>query len=103
MPVVENDPFGNIKSIAKPNQGPEPELVNKIHARSDVDTSVIAQHHSLGIKANQSSPGDHKHDGRNSKKLMEGITITGAKGGNVALTNLITQLSNVLGFTDATT
>lgn len=58
---------------------------------------------SLGTSNTQASPGDHTHDGFTSKKLMEGITITGSKSGNAALTSLITELSNILGFTDSTT
>lgn len=80
-----------------------PEEVNRFHEHSDVDSSTLAQHHTLGPKPNQASPGDHKHDGVTSKKLMAGVTVTGSKGGNVALTNLITALSNSLGFTDTTT
>jgi hypothetical protein len=34
---------------------------------------------------------------------MEGIELTGSKGGNVALANLITELAAILGFTDSTT
>lgn len=39
------------------------------HLSSDVDTSPRALHHTLGIKHNQSSPGDHVHDGITSKKI----------------------------------
>jgi chemotaxis response regulator CheB len=58
---------------------------------------------SLGPSNLQAAPGDHKHDGVTSKKLMTGITITGSKGGNAALADLITKLAKALGFTDATT
>jgi hypothetical protein len=58
---------------------------------------------SLGTGNLQASPGDHTHDGTTSKKLMAGITVTGSKGGNAALADLITKLSAALGFTDATT
>jgi hypothetical protein len=57
----------------------------------------------LGPGNLQASPGDHKHDGITSKKLMTGITISGSKGGNAALADLITKLAAALGFTDATT
>jgi hypothetical protein len=103
MPVVKDDPFGGIKDFKKPQNAPDPTAVNNFHSRSDVDSSATAQHHTLGVKHDQASPGDHKHDGRNSRKIMEGITITGSKGGNVALTNLINALSAALGFTDSTT
>lgn len=41
----------------------------KNHSRSDVDTGNNAQHHTLGTKANQASPGNHVHDGTTSKKI----------------------------------
>lgn len=51
---------------------PAPDEVNVFHAKSDLDTSKVAQHHTLGPGANQSSPGAHKHDGRDSKLLLRG-------------------------------
>lgn len=79
------------------------QTVNAFHDKSDSDSSQAAKHHSLGTKHDQASCGDHDHDGANSKKIMKGITVTGAKGGNVALANLITALAAALGFTDNTT
>jgi hypothetical protein len=55
---------------------PEPDVVNKFHTRSDRDVSKTAQHHTLGTGANQSSPGDHTHDGRNSKLIGRGLRPT---------------------------
>lgn len=75
MPLVEDDPFGSIKDTKKPGNSPAPQIVNRLHSRSDVDTSTESQHHTLGLKSNQASPGDHLHDGRSSKKLLEGITL----------------------------
>lgn len=82
-----------------------PEEVNKFHGRDDVDKSALAHHHTLGPGRAQASPGDHIHTGRTSKKLGTGLSLglTGAKGGNVALTNLITLLKNFIEFTDTTT
>lgn len=51
------------------NVGADSAEVNDFHINSDVDKSTLAQHHTLGIQANQASPGDHNHDGRNSRKL----------------------------------
>jgi hypothetical protein len=104
MPVVEGDPFGDIKKEKK-DTSPEPRDVNFAHTRSDVDSSTTAQHHTLGIQHNQAAAGDHAHDGKSSRKLGTGLglTLTGAKGGNVALTNLIAMLKNVVEFTDSTT
>jgi hypothetical protein len=104
MPVVDNDPFGEIKDEAKPTS-PEPREVNLFHARSDLDSGALAQHHTIGIKHDQAAAGDHNHDGQGSRKIGQGLnlTLTGAKGGNVALGNLITMLKNVIEFTDSTT
>lgn len=51
------------------NESPPPQLVNKFHTRSDLDSKTWAQHHTLGIKANQASPGDHNHDGTTSRQI----------------------------------
>ncbi len=100
--VVAGDPFSyQKKEFTK--DSPPPDQVAGFHARSDLDSSWQAQHHTLGIKHDQASPGDHIHDGKSSRRIMEGITVTGSKGGNVALANLITKLSAALGFTDSTT
>lgn len=45
----------------------------KQHSNSDVDGSSVAQHHTLGISHNQASPGDHNHNGKNSRKLGKGL------------------------------
>lgn len=52
---------------------PNSDAINKLHANSDVNTSVTAQHHTLGIEHNQASPGDHKHDGKSSKRIGKGL------------------------------
>lgn len=59
---------------------PEPAITSKAsnaaHANSDVDTAVTALHHTLGIQHNQSSPGDHKHDGKSSKRIGKGLNAS---------------------------
>lgn len=52
---------------------PNSESVSKFHSNSDVDSSSVAQHHTLGIQHNQASAGDHNHNGKNSKKIGKGI------------------------------
>jgi hypothetical protein len=47
-------------------------LVNSFHLNSDVDKSAISQHHTLGISATQASPGDHNHDGTDSRRIKLG-------------------------------
>lgn len=49
-----------------------PRIVNEFHSKSDRDGASTAQHHTLGVDANQASPGNHTHDGINSKKLLVG-------------------------------
>lgn len=104
QPVIPGDPFGGVKSDQKP-LGASPGEVLKFHNRSDLDSSAFAQHHTLGVKHTQAAPGDHVHDGQGSRKIGAGLnlTLTGAKGGNVALTNLIAMLKSVMEFTDSTT
>jgi hypothetical protein len=82
---------------------PSTEEVEKFHTNDDTDGSNTAHHHTLGSKRAQASPGDHTHDGGTSKQLLDGDTLTGAKGGNVALANLISLLATRFGFTDNTT
>jgi hypothetical protein len=47
-------------------------IVNSFHLNSDIDKSAISQHHTLGISATQASPGDHNHDGTDSRKIELG-------------------------------
>lgn len=102
--AFDNDPFGAIKEEQK-DPSPSARDVNLFHTNSDVDSSAQAQHHTIGVKHDQACSGDHVHDGIGSRKLGQGLslTLTGAKGGNVALTNLIAMLKNVIEFTDTTT
>lgn len=102
--VVPNDPFGIIKK-EKGLPGADPRTVEAFHARDDIDSSVNAHHHTLGVKHNQAAPGDHVHDGSGSRKLgyNQGLAISGAKGGNAALASVIALLKNVIDFTDNTT
>lgn len=46
-----------------------PREVNEIHKLSDKDSSKESQHHTLGVDPYQASPGNHTHDGRDSKIL----------------------------------
>lgn len=58
-----------------PAPTPDSQAINKLHTNSDVDSSVTGQHHTLGIQHNQSSPGDHKHDGKSSKLIGKGVNL----------------------------
>lgn len=68
MPVVDDDPFGPVKS-EQTSQTPSPREVGVFHHRSDVDASVFSHHHTLGTRHNQATYGDHTHNGRDSKLL----------------------------------
>lgn len=104
QPVVKDDPFGIIKSERRDNV-PTARQVSELHTKADLDASTSSMHHTLGISHNQASPGDHSHDGQTSRLIGQGrnITITGAKGGNVALGSLISALKQVMDITDNTT
>lgn len=54
------------------NEPPNSNEVNRFHTNADRDTAKSALHHTLGLNANQSAPGDHTHDGRNSKLILQG-------------------------------
>ena len=111
------DDFGQVNHGDKDRSriGSPPEPSTQDHYHSDVDSSQQAQHHSLGTSRNQASPGNHIHDGVTSPKLgplqmapggnatVPALVLTGSKGGNVALTNLINMLKNFVNFTDNTT
>ena len=78
-------------------------LTNRLfHAFSDVDSDSSAQHHTLGPGVTQASPGAHSHDGSTSNILFSG-TVTGSRGGNAALANLISTISSQTGIIDGTT
>lgn len=70
-----------------PNFGDEnlsPQSVGKLHSKSDVDSAITAQHHTLGIQHNQASPGDHMHNGRSSKRIGKGLDPTFPTTANAA-------------------
>lgn len=101
MSVFEDDPYGKIKQEKKP-LSPEPREVNLFHTRSDVDSSQLAQHHTLGVKHDQASAGDHSHDGKSSRKVGTGLNLTCDTGVSTAtdLANLLAMLHNVIDFTE---
>lgn len=76
--------------------------VDDFHEQSDLNTRSEAQHHTLGPSQNQAAPGNHNHDGGTSIPLWEGNTISGSRGGNMALASVIAILVQK-GAVDATT
>lgn len=81
---------------------PTSEEVELFHQNADTDARAEAIHHTLGVGDNQAARGSHNHRGGDSVLLLSGITITGSRGGNVALLSVIQALV-ALGATDSTT
>ena len=118
-PNTKPDRFGQVNSADKDyaaGGAPSAKEVAQFHLRADVDASHRALHHTLGNNRNQAARGDHTHDGITGVKLglyemdpgnpgqvRASLVLTGAKGGNVALTNLIALLKTFIDFRDTTT
>lgn len=102
MPVIGGDPFGGGQKQSGP---PSPQEVQNFHTNSDRDAGLTSLHHTLGLARGQASSGSHTHNGKDSRKIAseEKPTLTGARGGNVALTNLINMLKPYFDFIDNTT
>lgn len=77
---------------------PTPQSTSDIHLVDDVDTGPLAHHHTLGEGSNNAAPGKHGH-----ATLITPINVTGGRGGNVALANLLTALATKGIITDSTT
>lgn len=81
---------------------PNRQAVAKFHTNADTDGSEGSIHHTLGPGHAQAAAGDHDHRGGSSVALLDGITISGARGGNTALASVIAALVE-LGAKDTTT
>jgi hypothetical protein len=88
-------------AIDKSSSVADPQTVAKFHEKSDLDSSQEAQHHSLGTKHDQAASGDHTHNGKNSRKILTGTTISGSRASGAALISVIDALEK-LGATDGT-
>jgi hypothetical protein len=62
------------------NPKPPSQVVDDFHTNSDVDARSESQHHTLGPQPTQAAPGDHIHDGGDSRLLLEGVSIIGQRG-----------------------
>lgn len=82
---------------------PNPDQVNEFHRYDDSDNAPESHHHTIGTDPNQASPGDHRHNGKDSYLLYGGITVTGSRGGNAALASLLTALAQEGIIIDGTT
>lgn len=81
---------------------PTAEEVTNQHTNADTDTRAESIHHTLGPSPNQATAGNHRHRGGDSSPLLDGLSITGSRGGNVALLSVI-QCMVALGATDSST
>jgi ABC-type Zn2+ transport system substrate-binding protein/surface adhesin len=83
-------------------RGTDATKVDDFHQNSDADARSESQHHTLGANQNQAAAGNHTHDGGTSSFLWSGVTITGSRGGNMAVASIISALV-AKGATDAST
>jgi len=90
------------KEKAEKPDKPDAKVVSDFHTNADTDTRDTAAHHTLGTSPTQASPGNHRHRGGDSELLLEGVVLTGSRGGNIALLSVINALVQ-LGAQDATT
>lgn len=93
---------GQSVDLTTKDRPPSAEDVERFHTQADTDARKEAIHHTLGSGTNQAAPGDHTHRGGDSLPLLGGITLTGSRGGNIALLSVIQALV-ALGATDSTT
>lgn len=94
LPTRPSDPVSG--------SSPSRKAVSDFHKNADTDGSDGSIHHTLGPRKGQAAPGDHDHRGGNSVLLLDGVTISGSRGGNAALTSVIAALVE-LGAVDTTT
>lgn len=81
---------------------PPAEEVERFHTNSDVNTRREALHHTLGSSSFQASPGDHTHDGSDSRPILEGVTISGSRATDAWRLSVNAALVR-LGATDSST
>lgn len=84
------------------NPKPPGQVVDDFHTNSDIDSRAEAQHHTLGPQPTQASPGDHTHDGGDSRLLLEGTVLAGSRDSDV-WRQAVNAILVRLGATDQTT
>lgn len=99
--MSEENPEEPLK-VAGESRFPTAREVTTFHTNADTDTRREAIHHTLGPQVNQAASGAHVHNGSDSPQLLAGVTITGSRGGNTALTSVIAALVR-LGAVDSST
>lgn len=88
--------------LTQKGRPPTSEEVETFHTYADTDTRAESVHHTLGPTSTQASSGNHRHRGGDSVPLLDGLTISGSRGGNVALLSVI-QCLVALGASDQST
>lgn len=88
--------------LTQKDRPPTAEEVTQFHTNADTDSRKEAIHHTVGPSENQAAPGNHNHRGGDSVQLLSGVTLTGSRGGNIALLSVVQALV-ALGATDSTT
>lgn len=83
--------------MTMPNQAQD---VSRYHQNSDIDSSSLAQHHTLGTQSNQAVAGDHTHNGRNSRNISN-TDIIGHVSSSHGTSNITTLGNNYVVLTDA--
>ena len=87
----------------KEDPTPSGRIVEQFHKNDDVDVRKESHHHTLGPIASQASPGDHKHDGGTSPKILDGYILTGSKSSPMTMWPSIIACLTRLGAKDSTT
>ena len=93
---------GDGVDLTTKGRSPSAEEVQNFHTNADTDSRREAIHHTLGAGDNQATAGNHDHRGGDSILLLSSVTLTGSRGGNVALLSVIQALV-ALGAVDSTT
>lgn len=88
--------------LTKRGRPPASEEVEEFHTNAATDSRKEDIHHTIGVSENQAASGSHNHRGGDSLLLLQGITLTGSRAGNIALLSVIQALV-ALGATDSTT
>lgn len=72
-PIPESGPdeYGQVNNADRDHSrlGQNPNLSAQAHLHSDVNSSVQALHHTLGMGRNQAAQGNHSHDGITGRKI----------------------------------
>lgn len=86
------------------SKNPTAREIVEFHRNDDFNSRAEAHHHGLGNGSNESSYGNHVHDGQRGLLLLDGTVFTGSRTTNAA--SIINQLCEAMvkiGATNSTT